>query len=82
LRADLDPRLADRPQGLQITPMTSGDIRAVLRIEALSFSSSWPPSAFHSELNDNKLAHYFVGRARDSDEAEAVLAYGGLWVIL
>jgi ribosomal-protein-alanine N-acetyltransferase len=81
LRADLDPRLADRPEGLQIVPMTNGDIRAVLRIEALSFSSSWPPSAFASELNDNKLAHYFVGRASTND-GEAVVAYGGIWVIL
>ena len=34
MRADLDPRLAGRPpEGLQIVPMTNGDIRAVLRIE-------------------------------------------------
>ena len=82
MRADLDPRLADRPGGLRIAAMTNGDIRAVLRIEALSFSSSWPPSAFQSELNDNKLAHYFVGRARSGDDADAIVAYGGLWVIL
>ncbi len=82
MRADLDPRLAGRPpEGLQIVPMTNGDIRAVLRIEALSFSSSWPPSAFASELNDNKLAHYFVGRARVG-ETDALVAYGGIWVIL
>ncbi len=82
MRADLDPRLADRPEGLHITPMTNADIRAVLRIEALSFTTSWPPSAFASELNDNKLAHYFVGRAPSGDQAHAVVAYGGIWVIL
>jgi ribosomal-protein-alanine N-acetyltransferase len=82
LRADLDPRLADRPEGLHIAPMTNGDIRAVLRIESLSFSTSWPPSAFTSALNDNKLAHYFVGRARSGADGDAVVAYGGIWVIL
>ncbi len=59
--------------------MVASDIRAVMRIEGLAFSSSWPPSAFHSELNDNKLAHYFVGRAEESGE---IVAYGGIWVIL
>ena len=82
MKADLDPQLADRPEGLQIARMTNADIRAVLRIEALSFSSSWPPSAFASELNDNKLAHYFVGRTRTGEAGEAVVAYGGIWVIL
>jgi ribosomal-protein-alanine N-acetyltransferase len=85
LKADLDPRVADvpPPHRLEITPMTSDDIRAVLRIETLSFSSSWPPSAFHSELNDNKLAHYFVGREPNPDGPPGeVIAYGGIWVIL
>jgi ribosomal-protein-alanine N-acetyltransferase len=59
--------------------MTNADVRTVTRIEALSFSTSWPASAFSSELNDNKLAHYFVGRA---GEPEMTVAYGGIWVIL
>ena len=78
MRADLDPRSADRPGRMTISTMTPGDIRAVMRIEALSFSTSWPPSAFASELNDNKLAHYFVGRVAGGD----IVAYGGIWVIL
>jgi ribosomal-protein-alanine N-acetyltransferase len=61
--------------------MTNADVRTVTRIEALSFSTSWPTSAFVSELNDNKLAHYFIGRAGTSD-SEAIVAYGGIWVIL
>jgi ribosomal-protein-alanine N-acetyltransferase len=60
--------------------MTNADVRAVLQIEALSFSTAWPPSAFASELNDNKLAHYFVGRLGDGNGP--VVAYGGIWVIL
>jgi len=61
--------------------MSTADVRTVMRIESLSFSSSWPTSAFQSELNDNKLAHYFVGRDAMGHDAE-VVAYGGIWVIL
>ncbi len=78
MRADLDPRPADRPERMTIARMTPADIRAVMRIEALSFTTSWPPSAFASELNDNKLAHYFVGRLPGGE----IVAYGGIWVIL
>ncbi len=80
MKADLDPRFAEHSP-LSIVPMQAADVRAVTRIEALSFTTSWPPSAFHSELNDNKLAHYFVGRAGDPHEG-AIVAYGGIWVIL
>ncbi len=81
MRADLDPRTAGHPERMTISRMTPSDIRSVMRIEALSFSTSWPPSAFASELNDNKLAHYFVGRVGDGERAE-IVAYGGIWVIL
>jgi len=82
MRAELDPRAADRPERLQIDRMTTADVRAVTRIEALSFTTSWPTSAFSSELSDNKLAHYFVGRVvREGLEPE-IVAYGGIWVIL
>jgi ribosomal-protein-alanine N-acetyltransferase len=78
VRAELDPRSADRPEGLAISRMTNVDIRVVMRIEALSFTTSWPTSAFQSELNDNKLAHYFVGRIARGD----IVVYGGIWAIL
>jgi ribosomal-protein-alanine N-acetyltransferase len=81
MRADLDPRFAGHAGRLSIAPMTAADIRPVMRIEALSFTTSWPPSAFHSELNDNKLAHYFVGRV-DDPVTGPIVAYGGIWVIL
>ena len=57
--------------------MTVADIGEVSRIEALSFSTCWPANAFTNELNENRLAHYFVGRI----EGE-IVAYGGIWVIL
>jgi ribosomal-protein-alanine N-acetyltransferase len=81
VRADLDPRSSDRPERMTIARMTQADIRTVMRIEALSFSTSWPQSAFASELSDNKLAHYFVGRVGDPTTGP-IVAYGGIWVIL
>jgi ribosomal-protein-alanine N-acetyltransferase len=64
-------------QRLQIEPMRSEDIAAVLQIESVSFTTAWPANAFSNELGENKLAHYFVGRIDDK-----VVAYGGIWVIL
>jgi ribosomal-protein-alanine N-acetyltransferase len=76
VKADLLPT-ADAPRRLDITPMVMDDIAEILKIEALSFVSTWPPNAFVNELRDNKLAHYFVGRLDGR-----VVAYGGIWVIL
>jgi len=57
--------------------MGDADVKDVLRIEQQSFSTTWPANAFYQELHENKLAHYFVGRAGDR-----IVAYGGIWVIL
>lgn len=57
--------------------MNVEDISEVLRVEALCFATTWPRNAFQNELTENKLAHYFVGRAN-----ERIIAYGGVWVIL
>ena len=81
MKAELEARPAGQPARLSITPMTNADVRDVLRIETLSFSTSWPQNAFTSELNDNKLAHYFVGRMGRGPGAP-IVAYGGIWVIL
>lgn len=65
------------PRTLDISPMGIDDIGDVLRVEALCFSTTWPRNAFHNELTENKLAHYFIGR-----NEQGIIAYGGLWVIL
>lgn len=57
--------------------MADADVTPVLRIEEQSFSTMWPANAFHQELHENKLAHYFVGRLGDR-----IVAYGGIWVIM
>jgi ribosomal-protein-alanine N-acetyltransferase len=81
VRAELDAPSADRPGRLAIEPMTLNDLQAVLRIESLSFSTSWPQNAFISEIKDNRLAHYFVGRIGGA-QTGPIVAYGGIWVIL
>ena len=77
MKLDLNPRNADRPDALEILPMTDADLKAVVEIETLSFPSTWPQNAFQNEIHDNKLAHYFVGKS-----GGRVVAYGGIWVIL
>jgi len=68
---------AGAPKALVIEPMTQSDLTAVLRIEGLSFSTSWPSNAFSNEIHENKLAHYYIGRVGGQ-----LVAYGGIWVIL
>lgn len=77
MKAELSRPEAESPRRMLIDAMVQADLPAVLRIEGLSFSTSWPPNAFANEIRDNKLAHYFVGRL-DGE----IVAYGGIWVIL
>lgn len=77
MKAELFPAGSGAPKAMQIEPMTHADLAAVLRIEGLSFTTSWPMNAFANEIRDNKLAHYFIGRY----DAQLV-AYGGIWVIM
>ena len=53
------------------------DLTAVHAIELASFAAPWPPHAYRSELESNRLAHYLVARAGD-----AVAAYGGMWLMV
>src|SRR5579884_1481800 len=73
----LEPRPDLSGSPLVIEPMTDADVKEVVRIEQQSFTTQWPSNAFYQEMHDNKLAHYFVGRADGR-----VVAYGGIWVIL
>ncbi|MGH7707891.1 MAG: ribosomal protein S18-alanine N-acetyltransferase [Vulcanimicrobiaceae bacterium] len=83
MRADLERPEFNAPPALAISRMTAADLRAVLRIELLSFSTQWPSSAFASEISDNKLARYYVGRMPDlRTGADEIVAYGGIWVVL
>ncbi len=77
MKLTLDPQPAGSPEPMQISAMSEHDVKEVSRIEAQSFATTWPANAFHNELRDNKLAHYFVGKID-----ERIVAYGGIWVIL
>ncbi len=43
-----------------IERMTMSDVPRVIEIERLAYPSTWPPSAYRKELQDNRWAHYIV----------------------
>ena len=43
-----------------IDRMTMSDVPRVIEIERLAYPSTWPPSAYRKELQDNRWAHYIV----------------------
>jgi ribosomal-protein-alanine N-acetyltransferase len=45
--------------------MTMGDVPRVVEIERLAYPSTWPPSAYRKELQDNRWAHYIVLRDKN-----------------
>jgi ribosomal-protein-alanine N-acetyltransferase len=57
--------------------MALEDVPAVLDIERASFSTPWPPEAFHQELRHNRLARYVVAR-----QGGAVVGYAGVWLMV
>ena len=69
--------VARPPVRLRIEPMSLGDLAAVQRIEAASFSVPWPEQAYRSEIQTNRLASYLVARV----EGE-IVAYGGIWLMV
>jgi ribosomal-protein-alanine N-acetyltransferase len=69
--------VARPPVRLRIEPMGLDDLDAVHAIERASFSSPWPPNAYRSELETNRLASYLVARYGDR-----VVGYGGMWLMV
>jgi ribosomal-protein-alanine N-acetyltransferase len=69
--------VARPPVRLVIEPMRVADLEAVHGIELASFSSPWPPNAYRSELETNRLASYLVARV-DGE----IVAYGGMWLMV
>src|SRR4051794_36976832 len=69
--------VARPPVRVVIEPMRLDDLPAVHAIEQASFTAPWPPHAYRSELESNRLAHYLVARAGD-----AIAAYGGVWLMV
>jgi [ribosomal protein S18]-alanine N-acetyltransferase len=69
--------VARPPLRLLIEPMRLDDLDDVHQIELASFSSPWPPNAYRSELETNRLANYLVVRA-----AGRLIAFGGMWLMV
>ena len=69
--------VARPPVRVVIEPMRLDDLPAVHAIEQASFTAPWPPHAYRSELESNRLAHYLVARVGD-----AIAAYGGMWLMV
>ena len=71
--------MSDTPAASVIfRPMKGTDIESVSKIERQSFSSAWNTQAYVTELA-NPSALYIVAW---EPEAEQVVGYGGLWVIM
>ena len=69
--------VARPPLKLRIEPMRVADLPAVHAIEHASFESPWPPDAYRSELETNRLAQYLVVRVGDE-----IVGYGGMWLMV
>jgi len=69
--------VARPPVRVVIGPMGLDDLPAIHAIEQASFTSPWPPHAYQSELESNRLAHYLVARV-----GETVAGYGGMWLMV
>ena len=55
-----------------IDRMTMSDVPRVIEIERLAYPSTWPPSAYRKELQDNRWAHYIVVRDKHILEERTV----------
>jgi [ribosomal protein S18]-alanine N-acetyltransferase len=69
--------VARPPLNVVVEPMQLDDVAAVQAIERASFSAPWPPNAYLTELQSNRLAHYMVVRA-----GSEVVGYAGLWLMV
>jgi ribosomal-protein-alanine N-acetyltransferase len=69
--------VAAPPERIAIEARTLADLPAVHAIEEASFTTPWPPHAYRSELETNRLAHYLVARA-----AGEVVGFAGIWLMV
>ena len=56
-----------------IDRMTMSDVPRVIEIERLAYPSTWPPSAYRKELQDNRWAHYIVLRDKQIVEEQTAV---------
>jgi ribosomal-protein-alanine N-acetyltransferase len=73
--------LSDLP--LAVEPMRLVHIPAIMEIERASFTLPWPESAYHYELTQNELAHYYVlGPRLSSSSPVRPTGWRRLWRML
>ena len=58
-----------------IDKMMLSDVPRVTEIERQAYPSTWPPSAYRKELQDNRWAHYIVVRDKQLSEESLVGAH-------
>jgi ribosomal-protein-alanine N-acetyltransferase len=69
--------VARPPLKVTVDDMRLADLDAVHAIERASFTTPWPPHAYQSEIEMNRLARYVVARVEDE-----VVAYAGMWIMV
>jgi [ribosomal protein S18]-alanine N-acetyltransferase len=69
--------VARPPLRVSIEPMGLDDLPTVQAIEEASFTTPWPPHAYRSEIESNRLAQYIVARVGGD-----VVAYAGMWMMV
>jgi [ribosomal protein S18]-alanine N-acetyltransferase len=69
--------VARPPLRVSIEPMGLDDLPRVQAIEEASFTTPWPPHAYRSEIETNRLAQYIVARVGGE-----VVAYAGMWMMV
>ena len=69
--------VARPPLKVAVEQMGVKDLEAVHDIERESFRTPWPPHAYRTELETNRLAQYVVARVGDT-----VVGYGGMWLMV
>jgi len=69
--------VARPPLRVSIEPMGLDDLPTVQAIEEASFTTPWPPHAYRSEIESNRLAQYIVARVGGQ-----VVAYAGMWMMV
>lgn len=73
---------ADRPAApIRVEEMRGEDVDAVLRIEALAFSTPWTREMFLQEAQRPDISRIFVARLGGAGEPGAVAGYLCLWVV-
>ncbi len=72
--------MAAREMTVHIRKMGNSDVEKVYEIEKESFSTPWSKKSLRAEIENNRLANYFVCETRG--EAREVVGYFGIWVVL